>query len=138
MSQSSRVIVPCYKEEEESALLHPAPHQSGKGQNQSPADAVKGVEKRSEKTILHPKRGAMPVLPAEQHRHSRDGGREVPHILLRRQRWDGHTVHMSVVHQQGSFAGHALSQVGQQGHPVDIKWKEGEGEARSGEIKRSW
>lgn len=57
VSQSSQVIAPCDKEEEESALLHPTPHQSGKGQNQSPSDAVKGVGKRPEKAILHVERG---------------------------------------------------------------------------------
>ena len=120
MSQSSRLIVPCYKEEEESARLHPAPHQSGKGQNQSPADAVKGVEKRSEKAILPPKRGATPVLPAERHNRSRAGGREVPHILLWRQRWVGHTLPMPDVHQV-SFAGHDPSRIGQHGHPIDLE-----------------
>lgn len=121
MSQSSRVIAPCYKEEEESALLHPAPHQSGKGQNQSPADSVKGVEKRSEKAILHPKRGATPALPAEQRCRSRDGGREVPRIPLRRQRWDGHALHVSDVHQQVSFAGHVPARISRQGHRIDLE-----------------
>lgn len=67
MSQSPGLI----EEEKESALLHPAPHGSGTGQKQSPADATEGVEKTSEEAapIMPPPRGASPVsfqdLPKE-------------------------------------------------------------------------